>query len=169
MFSWSLQSSTLKCISTLRLALPAESNPTDIITQYVTIFMQLPTSCTLTTGNGLREYLMHILIRQQQSSDMFQTQFNYNVQFFFSSLSREYGNLTWCNVYAHLRKNVQTILYSRKSRYLKIYVPPVDQNVQYFQKSKFSDIKYCIFQKADCLHSILLNKIKLFYIRTFKA
>lgn len=44
--------------------------------------MQLPTSCALTTGD-VREYLMHILIRQQQSSDMFlHKKTNYNAFFF---------------------------------------------------------------------------------------
>lgn len=51
---------------------------------------------------------------------------------------------------------------------LKYMYHPSIKIFQYFQKSKFSDIKYCIFKKTDCLHSILLNKIKL-YIRTFKA
>lgn len=40
--------------------------------------MQLPTSCALTTGM-VTAYLMHILIRQQQSSDMFLTKTNHIV------------------------------------------------------------------------------------------
>lgn len=53
-FSCSVQSSTLKCISTLGLAPPAESNPTDRTTQYVTIFTRPPPSCAPTTGDGNR-------------------------------------------------------------------------------------------------------------------
>lgn len=41
-FSCSVHCSTLKCISTLGLAPPAESNPTNRTTQYVTIFTQSP-------------------------------------------------------------------------------------------------------------------------------
>lgn len=104
------------------------------------------------------EYIMHILIRQQQqqSSDMFLTQTNNNggVLGFFLFLSFFFlptSFITWIwqldVVHAHLRKNVKTALYSRRSRYLKIYGPPVNQNFQYFQKSKFSDIKYCIFSQ----------------------
>lgn len=60
-FSCSVQRSTLKCISTLGLAPPAESNPTERTTQYVTIFMQSPPhppqltpSCAPTAGDGNR-------------------------------------------------------------------------------------------------------------------
>lgn len=67
--------------------------------------MQLPASCALTTGD-VREYLMHILIRQQQSSDMFLHEKKPITMSFFFPSSHENGNLTWCNMYVHLHKNV---------------------------------------------------------------
>lgn len=154
------------------LALPAESNPTNIITQYVTIFLQTPPNPPTHLSATTTEYIMH-MFRQQRPSDMSLKCRPRPPPF--PHLSHEYGNLTWCNVYTHtraharaharprLRKNAKTTLYSRKSCHLKIYQLPVNQNFQYFQKSKFSDIKYCIFKNGLRLHSIPSQQNKALY------
>lgn len=112
------------------------------------------------------EYIMH-MFRQQRPSDM-SLKCRPPPP---SSLICHMNMATWHGAtctHTHAYIKMQRQLYSRKSCHLKIYQLPVNQNFQYFQKSKFSDIKYCIFKNGLRLHSILHNKIKL-YIRTFKA
>lgn len=146
-FSCSVQRSTLKCISTLGLAPPAESNPTDRTTQYVTRYLCSPPPQTppalhvhpqLATAT---ENTMHI--RQRQSpSDVFLTQTAADARSLRNPHPRPSHHVnmatrrgarssaTWeCEV-----KPVQLQILSSSLKYM---AQTVNQNVQFFEKVSF--------------------------------